>query len=147
MSTELVKGHRICAIASIERFSSRKQDQLWQEAHDARVNHVDRLKSMAKKGTSHNLWQIAELVAATLDVTEATGVPVMSLPLETRQVLIAAHYAGMLTEHRLGLLQWDGADFVSLLRQPEEQRVDLAALQAAQEYAAMQTIDAITGKI
>lgn len=147
MSTAITSKLHAAALASIEKFSARRQEQLWQESAYARTNHVDRLKAMVKKGTNHNLWQIADMVADTLTVTTASGVPVILLPIETRQVLIAAHYAGMIVDYRLGLLQWDGADFVALLRQPEEQRADLAALQAAQEYEAMQTIDSLTGKI
>ena len=147
MSTVITSKLHAAALASIEKFSARRQEQLWQESADARTNHIDRLKAMVRKGLTHELWRIADMVSDTLMVTTASGVPVILLPIETRQVLIAAHYAGMINDYTVGLLQWDGPDFMSLLRQPEEQRVDLAALQAAQEYEAMQTIDDLTGKI
>jgi hypothetical protein len=129
------------AIAAIRSESERKQADLDAAAASARAHCIATLRAMCLEGIEEGTpaHAVCSLVAHTLTVGRDDGYPVVSIPQETRAVVVAAIHAGILPSRPLmiGAVHWH-SDLSGLSSDPSCQRDDYLAWDAAQVFRAAQ---------
>ena len=131
------------ALQSVANFVTERANELSRkEQHEADL-HMDHIEAELFRGIvyGHPLYWVAHVVANNLswDYSE-DAVPFVTLPADTRQILIAAHYAGMIKDYQVGRIGWADASFLELIDNTPARQSHVAASVALCEYEAMQTV-------
>lgn len=130
------------ALQSVVDFATERSSELSRKAQREANLHMNHIRAELFRGIVHGhpLYWVAHVVGNTLDWDYSDGVPIVTLPVDTRQILIAAHYAGMIKDFTVGGISWADASFIGMIDNTPVRQSHLEASVAYLEYDAAQTV-------